>query len=1038
MVLAKIQKEMIGDLVNNLLKFNNMKKQMIAALGALSLLAACSETSEEIIPEVKGEGVYATIEQPVSVDTRGLSWNSGKLLFTWAEGEKVLVFGNKDAASFNSLTSGEKSTKLESDGFTLNDGVDYYACLPAYTIPAATQSTSVPVTFLDQRQAANDNSEHLKSFDYACAHATKAEGENSISFNLENQVAWIVLEHAFTEATNNVTFVTISADEELFVTKGTLDVTTSTITGDTKDSKIALNLGEEDGDGLSFAAGDTFRGFFTLNPVDLSGKTLTFTATTKDGSTITLGTFTKASANLTKNLAVRIKTSGSAAAVATVDGKEYSTVSAALAAASDGATISVVSDVTTGSISIDKSVTIDLGGYTVTSNSRPFVISNDGVEFNLKNGAVVANGGGNWGVVLSANAGKVVLTDCEITAQEGAIGLLAGTTGNTIEINGGVYTGLDNAVISGNGSARDGEPNKITVNGGTFNGKIQTSGYVACGIYAPWKDIIIINGGEFNIENGVGVLCRGGQVYINGGTFTTTDPNGELGKVGDSRVAVPCKTLFVDKYSNYSDYENAQIIVSGGKFSDNACKDYLADGYGIGEVYDQTKKAWYTEVAEAVSEYDGVQYSSLQAAIEASVDATKEITILKDMEVSQLTVNSENKVTINLNGKNVNIPGYKADCTGVNIDGGSLNIKGSGSFGDSAQKNVNPLFYVGPGASLTIEGDATYYSANVCAYARYWNSEIHINGGKWYGSETYTLNKYDDNQEAVISVTGGEFYKYNPAASHSENPVANFVADGYGVIKDGDWYKVVAATEVMDEASLKAANIEGSAIAVNESIVLTEKNLSMQDGTSLYVAKDVVLSSEFTGSYKMTLSYLNNGGVISGEGTIVAPEKKESYTTAIQFNSTNKELVIDGNLTIKGNKAGCWNGEKYIEGMSSAVILIDGKLVINGGHFIGGIDTETGSACPAVYVDAEGQGYNAILEINGGVFESATEDAKFLINCDDKSKGTNTINIKGGTFVGFNPADNTADGAGTNYVAAGYKSTQTTYNGKTAWVVTKE
>ena len=833
MVLAKIQKEMIGDLVNNLLKFNNMKKQMIAALGALSLLAACSETSEEIIPEVKGEGVYATIEQPVSVDTRGLSWNSGKLLFTWAEGEKVLVFGNKDAASFNSLTPGEKSTKLESDGFTLNDGVDYYACLPAYTIPAATQSTSVPVTFLDQRQAANDNSEHLKSFDYACAHAAKAEGENSISFNLENQVAWIVLEHAFTKATSNVTSVTISADEELFVTKGTLDVTTSTITGDTNDSKITLNLGDEDGDGLSFAAGETFRGFFTLNPVDLSGKTLTFTATTKDGSTITLGTFTKATANLTKNLAVRIKTSGSAAAVATVDGKEYSTVSAALAAASDGATISVVSDVTTGSISIDKSVTIDLGGYTVTSNSRPFVISNDGVEFNLKNGAVVANGSGNWGVVLSANAGKVVLTDCEITAQEGAIGLLAGTTGNTIEINGGVYTGLGNAVISGNGSARDGEPNNIIINGGTFNGKIQTSGYVACGIYAPWKDIITMNGGEFNIENGVGVLCRGGQVYINGGTFTTTDPNGKLGKVGDSHVVVPCKTLFVDKYSNYSDYENAQIIVSGGKFSDDACKDYLADGYGM--------------------------------------------------------------------------------------------------------------------------------------------------------------------------------------------------------IKDGDWYKIVEATVATDEASLKSANTAGSAILVNQSIVLTDKNLSMEDGTSLYVAKDAVLSSEFTGSYFMTLSYMNKGGVISGEGTIVAPEKKHSFTAAIVFDSTNKELVIDGNLTIKGNKAGYWNGDKYIEGMSSAVILRDGKLVINGGHFIGGIDSEKGSACPAVYVEATGETYNAILEINDGVFESATDDASFLINCDDDSKGTITMNIKGGTFVGFNPADNTADGPGTKYVAAGYKSTQTTYNGKTAW-----
>lgn len=1013
-----------------------MKKQMMAAMCALAVLAACSETSEELVPEVKGEGVYATIEQPVSVDTKSLAYENGKLVFTWAEGEKVVVFGNKDAASFNSLTSGEKSTKLESEGFTLKDNVNYYACLPAYTIPAATQSTSVPVTFMGQRQTANGNSDHLKSFDYACASATKASGENSISFELKNQVAWIVLDHTFTDATNNVTSVTINAGEDLFVTKGTLDVTTSTITEGTKDRKITLNLGEEGGNGLSFAAGEAFRGFFTLNPVDLSGKTLTFTATTKSGETVTLGTFTKASANLTKNLAVRIQTSGSAK-VATVDGKEYSTLSAALAAASEGATISVVSDVTMGMLSIDKSVTIDLGGNTITSSSRPFVISGDGIEFNLKNGSVVANGGGNWGVVLGANAGKVVLTDCDITAQEGAIGLLAGTTGNKIEINGGVYIGLDNAVISGNGSARDGDPNQIIINGGTFNGKIQTSGYVACGIYAPWKDVITINGGEFNIENGVGVLCRGGQVYINGGTFTTTDPNGELGKVGDSRVAVPCQTVYVDKASQYPDYENATIEISGGKFSDDSCKDYLAEGYGIGRTYIESKNVWYTEVAEAVSEYDGMKYSSLQTAIEASEDATKEITILKDMEVSQLTVYSENKVTINLNGKNVNITGYEADCTGVDIDGGSLTIKGSGSFGDSAQKNVNPLFYVSVGASLTIEGDASYYSANVCAYARYWNSKIYINGGKWYGSETYTLNKYDTNQEAIISVTGGEFYKYNPAASHSENPVANFVADGYGVVKDGDWYRVVKATEVTDEANLRSANTAGSAILINESIVLTEKNLSMQDGTSLYVAKDVVLSSEFSGRSYMTLSYLNKGGVISGEGTIVAPDKKNSHTSAVQFDSRNKELVIDGNLTIKGGVAGYWNGDEYKEGISPAIFIYDGKVTINNGHFIGGIDSETRNAGPAVYIYSNSVNNNAELIINGGVFESATDDATFLINMDDNNLGAASIQIKGGTFVGFNPADNTADGAGTNYVADGYVSTKTTYNGKDAWVVTK-
>ena len=1028
-----------------------MKKQMMASMCALAVLAACSETSEELVPEVKGEGVYATIEQPVSVDTKSLAYENGKLVFTWAEGEKVVVFGNKDAASFNSLTSGEKSTKLESEGFTLKDNVNYYACLPAYTIPAATQSTSVPVTFMGQRQTANGNSDHLKSFDYACASATKAAGENSISFELKNQVAWIVLDHTFTDATNNVTSVTINADEDLFVTKGTLDVTTSTITEGTKDRKITLNLGEEGGNGLSFAAGEAFRGFFTLNPVDLSGKTLTFTATTKSGETVTLGTFTKVSANLTKNLAVRIQTSGSAK-VATVDGKEYSTLSAALAAASEGATINVVSDVTTEKVLIDKSVTFDLGGNTVTADDDVFYIAEDGLTVNFKNGNIVSTKEGGLFFKQGRQNENITFDNCNITGVEGAIATST-LTGSTITINGGTFTSSNNAVILTNGNKRmypydetitalRENPNTIIINGGIFKGQMSDEAYnvrnsIACGIYAAWKDIIIVNDGTFEIERGVGVLCRGGKVTIKGGTFTTTDPDTKKGCVGDSRIVVPCQTVYVDKASQYPDYENATIEISGGKFSDDSCKDYLAEGYGIGRTYIESKNVWYTEVAEAVSEYDGMKYSSLQTAIEASEDATKEITILKDMEVSQLTVYSENKVTINLNGKNVNITGYEPNCTGVNIDGGSLTIKGSGSFGDSAQKNVNPLFYVNVGASLTIEGDASYYSANVCAYAYHWNSKIYINGGKWYGSETYTLNKYNTNQEAIISVTGGEFYKYNPAASHSENPVANFVADGYGVVKDGDWYKVVKATEVTDEANLRSANTAGSAILINESIVLTEKNLSMQDGTSLYVAKDVVLSSEFTGRYYMTLSYLNKGGVISGEGTIVAPDKKNSHTSAVQFDSRNKELVIDGNLTIKGGVAGYWNGDEYKEGISPAIFIYDGKVTINNGHFIGGIDSETGNAGPAVYIYSNSVNNNAELIINGGVFESATDDATFLINMDDNNLGAASIQIKGGTFVGFNPADNTADGAGTNYVADGYVSTKTTYNGKDAWVVTK-
>lgn len=1031
-----------------------MKKQMMVAMCVLAVLAACSETSEELVPEVKGEGVYATIEQPVSVDTKSLAYENGKLVFTWAEGEKVVVFGNKDAASFNSLTSGGKSTKLESEGFTLKDNVNYYACLPAYTIPAATQSTSVPVTFMGQRQTANGNSDHLKSFDYACASATKAAGENSISFELKNQVAWIVLDHTFTDATNNVTSVTINADEDLFVTKGTLDVTTSTITEGTKDRKITLNLGEEGGNGLSFAAGEAFRGFFTLNPVDLSGKTLTFTATTNSGETVTLGTFTKASANLTKNLAVRIQTSGSAK-VATVDGKEYSTLSAALAAASEGATISVVSDVTTEKVLIDKSVTFDLGGHTVTADDDVFYIAEDGLTVNFKNGNIVSTKNGGLFFKQGRQNEHITFDNCNITGVEGAIATST-LTSSTITINGGTFTSSNNAVILTNGNKRmypydetntalREKPNTITINGGTFKGQMSDEAYnvrnsIACGIYAAWKDIIIVNDGTFEIERGVGVLCRGGKVTIKGGTFTTTDPDTKKGCVGDSRIVVPCQTVYVDKASQYPDYENATIEISGGKFSDDSCKDYLAEGYGIGRTYIESKNVWYTEVAEAVSEYDGMKYSSLQTAIEASEDATKEITILKDMEVSQLTVYSDNKVTINLNGKNVNITGYEPNCTGVNIDGGSLTIKGSGSFGDSAQKNVNPLFYVNVGASLTIEGDASYYSANVCAYARYWNSKIYINGGKWYGSETYTLNKYDTNQEAIISVTGGEFYKYNPAASHSENPVANFVADGYGVVKDGDWYKVVKATEVTDESGLSSAigSSSKTPVMVNTTVELGT-SFSIYGGNTLSVGANGVItpSSSFKSNVSEVVSTANKQGVINieGEGTINGPSNSTatagSQAIMVQgstlSSATPLTVNLYGNLSVNGGSGSAGN---------HAITVTNGTLNIYGGYYYSGKDKD--GTCEVIYLrDIWARNpRKQICNIYGGVFDSEVENNPILLN-KVNNLTTAEFHVYGGTFVGFNPADNTADGAGTNYVADGYVSTKTTYNGKDAWVVTK-
>ena len=285
-----------------------MKKQLLAVIGVACTLAACSEALEEA-QEVNEEGVYAILEQPTSIDTRSFTYENNKLVFTWGEGENLMAIGNGDVAMFRTLNADQASSKLDSKGFQLMDDVTYYAYIPAKSLP--TSETVIPVSLLGQRQTSNDNSAHLKDFDYACAKATKDDASNSLKFNLENQIGWIIVEYTFTEALNNVTSVAISATDDIFVTEGTLDVATSTLISEATASQITLDLGKKGGEGISFTAGELFRGFFTVAPVDISGKTLTITATTKDGSTHELGTFTKETANILKGKFGLIQTSGS-------------------------------------------------------------------------------------------------------------------------------------------------------------------------------------------------------------------------------------------------------------------------------------------------------------------------------------------------------------------------------------------------------------------------------------------------------------------------------------------------------------------------------------------------------------------------------------------------------------------------------------------------------------------------------------------------------------------------------------------------------
>lgn len=1064
-----------------------MKKQLFAILGMTVLLASCKEDALEINPEVTKEGVYATIEQPMmAVYTKSLNWGTNNdLVFTWANKENVVVFGETDAALLRSLSAGESSTKLESKGFQLIDGINYYAYIPSSTFCIDSKSTEIPVVFTGQRQVSNGSTAHLKDYDYACASATKAEGENSLSFELKNQVAWIVLEHRFAEETKNVVSVTISSEESVFVTSEKLDVTTASYKSPKKSNEMTLDLGAEGGDGLSFVAGELFRGFITVSPVDLSGKALAIKANLSDGTALDLGTYTFDKIDLQKNDVAIIRTKGTSEvkSVASIDGVEYATLSAAINAAVNGeksVTIDILEDINENLVIEDtkknRTITLDFHGKSlnITGENAVAVLVKGGVKGTYKRNTVCLKNAvissEFVGVKFDQQTNGVVLDlhDCTINSVQGAV-CTSKAVNSQIVIRGGYYSATNNAVIAGNGSNREGrniiylEPSSTTNEAPVIVGKTSTSGDVACGIYAPWKDLITINAAKINVENGVGILSRGGEIIINNAEIITTEPSeGYKGSVGDSRVVVPCKTVFIDTECNYPALPNASITIKGGKYSDNAGASYVQQGFS------------YAETGESPLTFEVVS-SETKLIQDINNVAEDGIVLVEDyVSLKSESIKIQKDFNLELAENAVITAGYTGYDNVLNFcqEGGNNTISGSGAIIGPKATSSAAIWVGGKNQTLTIDGnviikggESTNDKVDIASAVNIYDGKLVINNGTFIsgvdatnnnspaiyltprnnetavleinggifksvsGKAEFLINCYDDAKaRCKVVIKGGTFYGFNPADNNADGEHTNYVADGYVVVKDGDAYKVVKSQVAVSEESLINALETDNVVTVDSPITVTSSIQSNSPMTTIFVKYNGVLSSNISFGWK-TVSFNNHGGLLYGDGEINAPAKNgRSQLAPISIDCIGETVEINGNLTIRGGEA---------TAMSPAINISYGNLIINGGHFISGVDANGGES-PVIYLNIEDESCLPYVEINGGVFESSASTSNFLINCKDGVDYKKVVCVKGGIFIGFNPADNASEGANTNYVAEGYESKQITYNGKTAWQVSKK
>ena len=197
---------------------------------------------------------------------------------------------------------------------------------------------------------------------------------------------------------------------------------------------------------------------------------------------------------------------------------------------------------------------------------------------------------------------------------------------------------------------------------------------------------------------------------------------------------------------------------------------------------------------------------------------------------------------------------------------------------------------------------------------------------------------------------------------------------------------------------------------------------------------------------------LTNGGIVEVAGDLDTGKEtlKVTNNTTINMNGNkieNTENVwidndgSDGNWSLISARSGAnltisGNGTfKAKENDAMAVDVQGGAtLTIKNGTFIGNVD--------AVYVETG----TAIIE--GGFFDiqqkaygnTIKAQYRFLLNCYDANyrNGTAKIIVKGGTFVNFDPSDN-PEGAGTTFVADGYKVTsETKANGDIWYTVVPE
>ena len=660
--------------------------------------------------------------------------------------------------------------------------------------------------------------------------------------------------------------------------------------------------------------------------------------------------------------------------VAKIGTTEYATLQEAVNSVAPGGKgyITILADASFEDLSIEgKQIIINLQNHTVTGNKID-VYGTEGTDTYLKILDSKANGlsvdkNNNYSVSYTTS-GTLQLTR-SITAYEGACikvesGTVVSTTNfallaygdktgqndvaSSIEVTGGyvkaqegcvsprgrgaaatisgaaVLESLDNAAVMGNGTYNDYEKfggTSITIMGKCWLiGRIQTSGYAACGIYHPQQGTLTIkySRGIPNIVavNGAGIVMRGGILDYRAGNITATGDANFTGKVGDSRVVVGSSGIVYDRDCNYYDVANAKITISDNSGekkvvgAKSAIEVVNENNQAVDNVFDIQGGTFSSDVSAYVNtdggrevfEHEGTYYvGKFKAQVEGGLKyetaltainkapAGSTVVLLKDCSETGRAPEITKNVTLDLNGKNLTFSYITVS------KGGNLTIKDSGNGGT----------YSGTGA----------------------NYSVHVKRGGIFNLESGTLTNTSTakgTSNVVVRVEGGT--ATTPAASTANIKGGKIESKGTPV-----FVRDLGATVNVSGGELKGSGL--ACIAGNGSEGMGGTTINVSGGT--LTAKPYDATSAACGIYHPNEGTLNiTGGTINvADGVGVLMRGGEMTMTGGEINATG-DATRTGSVGDTNQKIGVsgviFDRDANYPAVATTSIKIDGEAKVSG------------------------------------------------------------------------------------------------------------